>query len=325
MAGSQDLASTAQPAEEPAGRVDFGPGVKGPQVVVVANRTGGQGKTLASQLIIAAYPRMRSYCADSRDAVVDGSRKSKLARMVEGTVDFGAGPTEDDFKEDPKVYSRFWDPFGLAVLMGDAKDVDSSKRAVVAGRANAGKPMLIDFGANVVDSFLDWSKSSGGAAAFDTGTWRAAFDFVIPVVSSPQSIGDALSIVERLRTGEHVPVRRIVLVLNEIQGPFPQDGDGPFEALTALVRVSGGVVVPMPRIDNKGLRFFEAKNRPVSDISRQSGVKLGADLEIGVFEGNRVYREAKGWFDAVTSAFREALKPSAGFDHERVEDDTQPV
>ncbi|MEQ8827137.1 MAG: hypothetical protein RIC82_05105, partial [Parvibaculum sp.] len=106
------------------------------ETIIVANRTGGQGKTVAAQLMIwgmevgGLEPRRIAI-----DSIGEGT-KSKFGKFCKRVREIRVSPDEKSLRSDSKAVLAHWDAVGKELLNGGA---------------------VIDVGANVIDSIFAWA------------------------------------------------------------------------------------------------------------------------------------------------------------------------
>ena len=207
------------------------------RLIIVANRTGGQGKTLVSQLALHAL-------AEGNKAVIplsadvqsiepgspEGSiARSKLAKILPGAIDLGIGPSVTQVGGKAERVS-YWDKLGNIALAGHA---------------------LVDVGANVIDGIIDWAIDSDARSALEDDL---AIDIVVPVTCNSQPIADARSMLDKLFTTRCLPLRNVYVVRNMFGASTVAEDDFielvvhfQKEALASLAAerpaISGGVIL----------------------------------------------------------------------------------
>ena len=257
--------------------------------VIVGNATGGQGKTLVSHIL--AYlirdkePFFKVMCADTAD--MDAGSKvavSKLGRMVTKTVELGAGPSPSDVQRNPDLAMAFWDKIGDTVL--------DDKSSVGC---------LMDVGANVVSSLLDWAEAGGVHRVLEGSV---VVDFVVPCVASSKAIADALAVLTVFSRGKAFPVGRMFLVENAWQGGFESFAENAdLVAAVRIVEASGGAVVRMPLCRSMLLRKMEEKHRFIGEVASWSYADVARVLELQAFKASREQGDFHEWLDGVRESF----------------------
>ena len=240
--------------------------------IVVANRTGGQGKTvvahLLSMLLRQADPGFRVMCADSVEMVGPGLvGVSKLGRSVPGVIEVGSGPSPSQVLANPNLALEYWDAIGGPLL-------DKSRSGC-----------LLDVGANVVDQIMDWARAADLREVFDG---RVVTDLVIPVVASAKSLADASEIAAAAVLEGGLPIRTVSVVENAWQGPFTAFASNPdYIALLAVVRASGGSVASLPKCLSEILGRAERAHLGIADVLEWDYARIADRFEWALIKASR--------------------------------------
>lgn len=264
--------------------VPAGLGISGRRVALVVNRTGGQGKTLISQIMadILAPNGRRILSADKQGP--DG--KSKLGRVVPGTEEFGSGPSLEQAAVNPSEFQGFWDRFGEALTASDS---------------------VADVGANVIDSIASWASMGDVAKTF---AGEIACDLVVPIVASPQSVSDAVSVIKMFAKGGVLPLRSVTIVENHWQGDFKAMADNAdYAALRAFEgSADGGMtrIVVLPKCLGELLRRAEEISEPLSNVVEWTPKKLNEMFQMGSFAAPREMKFFKDFYTAARTALAES-------------------
>ena len=166
------------------------------RMILVANRTGGQGKTLVSQLLLAHLARARypvmplAADAQSTEPAGRGGGSSKLAKVLPGTHDLGIG-RDAGLGGGAAEQLAYWDDLGSVITAVDT---------------------LLDVGANVIDPIVAWAKA---ADALEDLRELLVVDLVVPVTRGTQSLRDASSMVSDVLSAHALPIRNVYLVRNK--------------------------------------------------------------------------------------------------------------
>ena len=171
--------------------------------IIVANRTGGQGKTVTAQMLIwgmeigGLEPRRIAI-----DSVGEGT-VSKFGKFCARVCEIRVSPDEASLRSDSKAVLTHWDAVGRELLQGGA---------------------VIDVGANVIDTIFTWAAARNAGSVL---TQRKAppVALVVPTQAQAQALEDALHLLERsIAEGENLQISRRVLLLNEAFGGFDTYG-----------------------------------------------------------------------------------------------------
>lgn len=218
------------------GASDFGGGTKydldlgaaekatGSWSTIVANRTGGQGKTVVTQLL---YEGLRQAGVPVKLASVDSdagsAQRSKLGGLYPETKDLPiSAKLSDVADEDPSASLRHWDAVGA--LLRERNTV-------------------IDLGANVVGSLLNWAQMSLEASAMR----GKPLNFLVVVTAQEKSAADAIAVLKDIEeTREAIEIGKIGVVFNEGLGKFERSG-AQMSALRALIAEKGYASIEIGR------------------------------------------------------------------------------
>ncbi len=262
--------------------------------LIVANRTGGQGKTLLSHVLTAGLrqsdPNFGVMCADSQE-MIDGVAISKLGRSVKGVYEVGAGPSPTEIQDNPTLALSFWDRIGAPLVDG------------------SGRGYLLDVGANVIDQIMDWAGTAELDVVFDG---QVDVDLVVPVVATGKSLADARDVVSRMRAAGGFPVRHVFLVENGWQGSFaPFSGDENHKALRRAVSETGGSIIAVPQCRSEVLDESERRHLYLGDVMSFSAHDIATGFDWPLIKASREFRRFRLWLEAVLKSFGEAglLKP----------------
>lgn len=258
-----------------------GPAIEGRRSAFVVNRTGGQGKTLITQLL-AAFLADQGRTIICVDKASGPDNRSKLGRSVHGVVEMGSGPELATALNDQLGFVSHWDEFGGKLMESDT---------------------IVDVGANVIDSIVSWAKI---ADATVTMTGQVACDLVVPVVASPQSASDAVAIIRTFASGEVLPLRSVTIVQNLWQGDFKaMEANADFQTLGAFVNANPEMasIVVLPRAVGDWVRRAEEDSVSFATMAGWSVKDMSGQFDFNAFQATR---EMKFLRDFLTHA-RQAM------------------
>ncbi|PZR95203.1 MAG: hypothetical protein DI537_05305 [Stutzerimonas stutzeri] len=222
---------------------------------LVGNRTGGQGKTLISQMIhyghILGQMPIKAVSADSAKA----GGESKLGRLL-GTgnvVELGTGADMSAVREDHHEAVRYWDQLGEHLYDGNC---------------------VIDLGANILPLIFQWATERKAARLLRD----RAIALVVPVTAQAQSISDAIEMLEMSDACQHVlPISQRYVILNEYHGTFDRlQGDRRFQNLLnpdlglnkKVVRLSKANVEIWGDIEARNMSFHQLGNMQIEEYKK---------------------------------------------------------
>lgn len=261
------------------------PGATGRRSVIVGTMTGGQGKTLVSQLMaIVAIGQKLPLRVIAMDAVNPNSEAGKMAKLhialtgkklslnkvtVE-TLPLEGGNERMSFFVPRNVNSQI-EKLGSALMTDDC---------------------LVDLGANLVDKFLDWIGTADVDGALLGG---ADLTLVIPVTNEKVSIQramDTLTKVQSLSSHRIEPV----LVFNEMLGEFGDPDETP--ALMALIKLLGekGRYVGLSNCLAYGLKVVSGLDGGLLGVVRQTAADYQKLMNArSIFEASTDLAELVKW------------------------------
>ncbi|GHE73313.1 hypothetical protein GCM10019059_36120 [Camelimonas fluminis] len=230
--------------------------------ILVGNRTGGQGKTLLTQLIHYGYTLekvdLKVAAADTDAASADGFKSSKLGSILRDVEveELGIGAGLNAVQSNQHVAVQYWDRLGELLLEGG---------------------WVVDLGANVIPMVFQW------AAARKAGKLLSenAPMLVVPVTAQPQSLSDALGVFQNAaRVAENLPFSEKVMVLNEYHGAFDENARE-FKTIRELgrvriVTVKRANVEIWEKIESRRFSIERLLNMSVQDYVREFGVSVFA-------------------------------------------------
>ncbi len=256
--------------------------------MVVANRTGGQGKTLVAHLMAVGLrrrdPDFRVMCADSVETPGEGAiGRSKLGGSVSGVIEVGSGPSMAQIQLDPSVAYAFWDTIGAPLL-------DTS-----------GVGLLLDVGANVIDRIFDWAAAADLAAVFGDSVRT---DLVVPVVATGKSVADAREMVAVATGAGGLPLGAVYVVENGWQGSFAKVADNrDYTELVRMASASGGGVIALPHCVSELLSACELSHVYLGDAEAWDHVKVAERFSWPLIKASRELRSFKEWMGKALAGF----------------------
>lgn len=259
----------------------------GTYACIVANRTGGQGKTVVTQLL---YEALREGGVPAKLASVDtdarSAERSKLGGLYPETKDLPiSADLADVAEEDPSVALRHWDAFGA--LLRERNTV-------------------IDLGANVIGSMLRWAQMSLQASAMR----GKPLNFLVVVTAQEKSAADAIAVLNEIEaTRGALEIGKIGVVFNEGLGKFERAGPN-LTALRALIAEKGYAAIEISRgmIKAVDAGVSIGRLRTIEPADYQKAMELEFDTA-----ANRELWLAQAWIKKSIEAIRAAgFAPAAG-------------
>lgn len=173
----------------------------GASTLMSVAHAGGQGKTTLAQLL---------YLASKADAVtykmcaadfVDESGRSKLGKLYPNQVtDFGPGArlTLARTQNNANAPLRYWDALGPILLQGGS---------------------IIDVGANVIAGIVEWGADRNVASLMERRK-APGVDLFCICRAQKHALDDMHTLIKSVTKDQPFLVNRIVVVKNEVGGPF---------------------------------------------------------------------------------------------------------
>ncbi|WP_421880240.1 hypothetical protein [Pacificispira sp.] len=261
--------------------------------VVVANRTGGQGKTLVAQLVSLCFEGAGITKHLAAADTADLSRCSKLGKLFrEQVTELGLGATIDAVRSDPNRAVAHWDALGELLCAGD---------------------VVVDLGANLVDMVWDW------AAARQAGSILRSpriprIVLVVPVRAQAQALEDAFTVLERsIKENDNLPLAGRILVLNEASGPFSQYGNNSdFERIQAMKHNAGLKVMSLAQCRSEIWPTLERNHVPIAKVARMETNEFGEEFGLDRFAASGARADFLTWLEKIIADFqRIGLVPPA--------------
>lgn len=249
--------------------------------ILVGNRTGGQGKTLISQLIHCGY----AYSGKPIDAVSADSSEagasSKLGRILGNVQELGIGANISSVMENQHEAVRYWDQLGKRLLGGNC---------------------VIDLGANILPLIFQWAEQRNARRVLK-GTPIA---LVIPVTAQAQSLADAVEMLQASREAE-LPISNRYIVLNEYHGSFDRLLDNPdYAAITKAARSHPTTVIKLPKAKVEVWDQIEAKNLSFEKLGRMAHPEWQKEFDINPFAASGSDIAYIKWVRGALEAFESA-------------------
>jgi hypothetical protein len=254
------------------------------RTTVVANRTGGTGKTTTAQMIALGYEVARTpQKLAAADTAQEGST-SKLGKICGGVLELGIGAPIEALKLRQQDAVAYWDRFGALLTEGG---------------------YTVEIGANVVTPIWGWARvSAAGRVLRHRGA--APIVLVVPVKAQAQAIEDAIDLLEMsIRDEEHLPLAARVLVLNEAAGTFESYGSGEdFRKLNEMKQRHGLRIARLPLCASEVWPVMEREYLPVRDLLTMAPEAFESEFGLDAFSASRAHLDLVSWANESLESFR---------------------
>jgi len=249
--------------------------------ILVGNRTGGQGKTLISQLIHCGYAYsgkpIGAVSADSSEAGVS----SKLGRILGNVQELGIGANISSVMENQHEAVRYWDQLGKRLLQGNC---------------------VIDLGANILPLIFQWAEQRNAHRVLR----GKSIALVIPVTAQAQSLSDAADMLQASYHSE-LPISECYIVFNEHHGSFDRLKDHPdYKAITRPDPSRSKTLVELPKANVEVWDQIEAKNISFEKLGRLAHPEWETVFDVNPFEASGADIAYINWVVKALEAFEGA-------------------
>jgi hypothetical protein len=254
--------------------------------ILVGNRTGGQGKTLISQIIHYGYSLAgQPISAVSADSAEVGA-ESKLGRFLgKGNVDeLGTGANMSEVLENNHEAVRYWDRLGKHLRDGSC---------------------VVDLGANILPLVFQWARARRAGRLLKD----RRVVLVIPVTAQAQSIADAVEMLKLAATNEDaLPIAERFVVLNDYHGSFARlKEDRTFlKLVTPSVHEPKTTVVPLGKANVEIWGNIEAKNISFQRLAGMEVEDYEKLFDLDMFAASGSEAAFDEWNETTLKGFRGA-------------------
>ncbi len=259
--------------------------------ILVGNRTGGQGKTLVSQLLhyghMLAGHEMQLVAADSSDAQ---DSRSKLGRILEGEVEeLGIGAKMDEIRNDPRKAVAYWDRIGKHLKEGNA---------------------VIDLGANILPLVFDWAKQRRAGRLLK----QSQISLVVPITAQRQSVMDGMQMIqEALDRDSQIPITDTFVIFNACHGSFADlQTKSEMISLLRMVQDSKVIRIDLAKCNTEIWEAMEADFTSLSTMAQMSHDAIAERFGLDLFAASGAQVDFTEWLEATLTAFRQAGLLPAG-------------
>lgn len=249
--------------------------------ILVGNRTGGQGKTLISQLIHCGYAYsgkpIGAVSADSSETGVS----SKLGRILGNVQELGIGANISSVMENQHEAVRYWDQLGKRLLDGNC---------------------VVDLGANILPLVFQWAEQRNARRVLR----GKPIALVIPVTAQAQSLSDAQEMLVSSYDSE-LPISEWHIVLNEYHGPFDRlHDDSDYKFITRKEPGRSKHIIKLPKANVEVWGQIEAKNIGFEKLGRLDHNEWAEEFDINPFAASGADVTYMNWVVGALGAFEGA-------------------
>ena len=247
---------------------------------MVATRTGGQGKTLVSQLL---YEALRDSGVPAKLASVDtdgrAGERSKLGLLYPDVRELAIGADLADVMRSGGMEAvTHWDTFEQLLRE---------------------RNIVIDVGANVIGSLLRWAKITSPAELIR----GRPMNMLIVVTAQEKSAIDAMTTLSEIEaTRGEMDIGRVGVVMNEVHGKVDRPGEH-MAALQRMVAEKGypviGVAKGWAQAVDEGVSLSRLRTMKWEDYRKVRGHEFDT-------AASRELKFAKLWVDEAIAALRQA-------------------
>ena len=243
------------------------------RVIFVANSKGGVGKTTIATILAEVNRALHG----SYPAMIDCDSRHKLAKIFKNNVQtIEMSASTEAIAANPDLLVSHWDCLGDSIM--------------------SGADTIIDLGANVDRSVLEWAARSKIADYLG----ETAIDVVVPTTAEPLAIEGAGLLLASAATV--FPASRRILVLNEAAGGFDAYSANP--AFCALKSVPGVMIVPLSRCTTPIWLDLERDGFSFAAAIEAGSAAVGAELGITrPWVVDRMLGDLGKWGMSVVDAF----------------------
>ncbi|MDR3450492.1 MAG: hypothetical protein P4M15_12245 [Alphaproteobacteria bacterium] len=225
---------------------------------LIGTKPGGQGKTLAAQLLALGHRVLKD---PLETAAVDVSpmsgRRSKLGRLWPETREFAISADFSKIMKSSAAAIEHFDELGARLLRGG---------------------VIVDLGANVLPSVLDWADR--------TDPWQSQNE-VAPIwlIVPSTSQHDALEAAKySLNLSQALDFDRRILLLNMVHGSPDWSPNAPIHRLRWLEEHGKIEAVRLLKCESKLLPLLEAKSMPIHAALKMSDEQASREFGLGLDE-----------------------------------------
>lgn len=251
--------------------------------VVSVAHAGGQGKTTVAQMLyLAAKKAGLGYKMVSAD-FVDQSGRSKLGKLYpEKVEEFGVGAqlTAARTLNNANAAVRYWDRIGHVFLEGGH---------------------VIDVGANVIPSLIDWALDRHLATLLEKHS-APKIEFFCVCKAERHAVDDMAKLISQLSQQRPFRTNRFFIVKNEVGGSFASLEIE--KKLSQAFPNENIVYLEMPKCQSEIWQAMEAKGVSIEETLGMDEDQAVATLDVDIWTASAGLAELRGWFDNLVTVIR---------------------
>ena len=251
--------------------------------LVSVAHAGGQGKTTVAQMLyLAAKKAGFAYKMVSAD-FVDQTGRSKLGKLYPDKVEeFGVGAQLNAARTQNNANAavRYWDRIGHVFLEGGH---------------------VIDVGANVIPSLIDWALDRHLSALLEK-QGAPKIEFFCVCKAERHAVDDMAKLIARLSSQRPFRNNRFFIVKNEVGGSF--DSLEIEKKLTQAFPNENIVYLDMPKCQSEIWQAMEAKGTSIEQVLDMDEDQAVAALDVDIWTASAGLAEMRAWFDNTLQVIR---------------------
>ena len=251
--------------------------------LVSVAHAGGQGKTTVAQMLfLAAKKAGFAYKMVAAD-FLDQNGRSKLGKLYPDKVEeygVGAQLIAARTQNNANAAVRYWDRIGHVFLEGGH---------------------VIDVGANVIPSLIDWALDRHLASLLEKQS-APKVEFFCVCKAERHAVDDMVELVSRLAAQRPFRNSRFFIVKNEVGGSF--DSLEIEKKLSQAFPNENIVYLNMPKCQSEIWPAMETKGLSIEHVLGMDEDQAVAGLDVDIWTASAGLAELRSWFDNFISTIR---------------------
>ena len=251
--------------------------------IVSVAHAGGQGKTTVAQLLyLAAKKAGLGYKLVAAD-FLDQSGRSKLGKLYPDKVEeFGVGAqlTAARASNNANAAVRYWDKIGHVFLEGG---------------------YVIDVGANVIPSLIDWALDRHLASLLEKQS-APRIEFFCVCKAERHAVDDMTKLIGQLSAQRPFRSNRYFIIKNEVGGSFASMDIE--KRLSQAFPNENIVYIDMPKCQSEVWQAIEAHGVSLEDALAMDEDQAVAALDVDIWTASAGMSELRDWFETTVQTFR---------------------